>query len=70
MRTEITDGQREKAVESMLQKTEIQLGMPIGTELPIGERAFRILDRAKGRSLEIRLYQLAWFIWKHSPIAV
>jgi hypothetical protein len=60
---EPTDGQRDKAIGVALYQAERSLGLHYGGDLPpLSYRAQRILDAAMERSLDPRLYQVAWFV--------
>jgi hypothetical protein len=60
--TEYGDHQRARALGSALQEAEAALDLLSDDPPSIGERAARILSAAMLRSLDSRLYSLAWFV--------
>lgn len=64
MSIKFTDEHRSRALEVMLHKAELDVGLNNGKAYPLRLRAYCILEKARHTAIQIRFYRLAWFLWK------
>lgn len=62
--TEITDADRARALATVLVRSELTLGLPHDSTVPLQQRVERVIRAAQNGNLDARSYRAIWLMRK------